>query len=100
MMTQIVDHVHAVCARPGRAPGAKVLLAAFWVGAAGLPAAAIEQGTPEERHACTPDVFRLCTEFIPDPTRITACLHQKVRDLSPACRVVMTGSLNASERRR
>ena len=99
-MTQIVAHVHTVCARPGRAPGAKVLLAALLVGAAGLPAAAIAQGTPEEQRACTPDVFRLCTEFIPDPSRITACLHQKVRDLSPACRVVMTGSLNASERRR
>jgi hypothetical protein len=37
-----------------------------------------------------PDVFKHCAEFIPDPDRITACLRQKVRELGPECRVVMT----------
>ncbi len=51
-----------------------------------------ERGTSEERRACTPDVFKHCGEFIPDPDRITVCLRHKVRELSPECRVVMTGS--------
>jgi hypothetical protein len=76
----------------------KTMLVALLVGAAGLPAAA-EQGTPDDRQACTQDVFRLCGEFIPDASRITACLHQRVRDLSPACRLVFTGSGSSSARR-
>jgi hypothetical protein len=70
------------------------MLVALLVGAAVLPAAA-EQGTPDDRTACTPDVFRLCGEFIPDASRITVCLHQRVRELSPACRQVFTGSSSA-----
>jgi hypothetical protein len=50
-----------------------------------------ERGTAEDRMACTPDVFRHCSQFIPDAGRITACLRQRVRELSPECRVVMTG---------
>lgn len=49
-----------------------------------------QQGTPEERQACTPDVFRLCSGQIPNAEEITACLKQRVRDLSPSCRMVIT----------
>ena len=48
------------------------------------------RGSEEDRRACTPDVFRLCSEFIPDATQITTCLQQKVRILSPECRRVFT----------
>jgi hypothetical protein len=48
------------------------------------------QGTPEQRRACTPDVFRLCSSFIPDADRITACLVSHRRDLSEACAGVMS----------
>ncbi len=51
-------------------------------------ASAANQGSDEDRRACTPDVFKLCGEFIPDATRITICLQQKVRYLSPDCRAV------------
>jgi hypothetical protein len=54
-------------------------------------ASAAERGTAEQRRACTPDVFKHCSEFIPDAERITVCLREKVRELSPGCRVVMTG---------
>ena len=84
--------------RPRWQARTRTMLVALLVGAAVLPAAA-EQGTPDERQACTPDVFRLCGEFIPDASRITACLHQRVRDLSPACRLVFTGSGSSSARR-
>jgi len=48
-----------------------------------------DQGTAEERQACEPDVNRLCSEFIPDRSKIIVCLNQKVRQLNPACRNVI-----------
>lgn len=39
----------------------------------------------KDAEACKPDVFRLCSEHIPWRDRITDCLHQKKRQLSPAC---------------
>jgi hypothetical protein len=52
------------------------------------PAAAFaqDQGTSDERQACEPDVNRLCSEFIPDRSKIIVCLNQRVRQLNPACR--------------
>lgn len=47
------------------------------------------QGTFAEREACTPDVFRLCSSFIPDPVPITVCLRKRKADLSDACRRVV-----------
>lgn len=40
--------------------------------------------------ACQPDVFRLCNQYIPDRGPIIACLVRQKRNLSPACRAVMT----------
>ncbi len=91
-MTATQRRVLPIGARRRRTSGAKLLLAGLLLaGGAGLPAMA-EQGTADELRACTPDVFRLCGEFIPNADRITACLQEKVRDLSPACRVVFTPS--------
>ncbi len=52
------------------------------------PAAA--QGSDEAREACTPDAMRLCSEFVPDVPRITACMNAKHRQLSAACRLAMS----------
>jgi len=46
--------------------------------------------TQEDREACTPDVNSLCGEFIPNRDAIIACLKQKIKRLSPACRRVMS----------
>jgi len=46
------------------------------------------RGTLEQQFACTPDVFRLCGEQIPDANRIVACLRQNTPQLSGACRSV------------
>lgn len=32
-----------------------------------------QQGTPAQRRACTPDVYRLCTGEIPNVRPVTAC---------------------------
>jgi hypothetical protein len=44
-------------------------------------------GTPEQRKACTPDIYRLCPGEIPNVRAITACLRQKA-SLSEACKTV------------
>jgi len=44
-------------------------------------------GTPEQRRACTPDVYRLCPGEIPDVRAITACLRRQKASLSEACRL-------------
>jgi hypothetical protein len=61
--------------------------------AAPFPASAYTQ---EDAQACTPDAMRLCQAAIPDPDRVTACLIQAKRDLSPACASVMNRSTSAS----
>jgi hypothetical protein len=54
-----------------------------------VAALAQDQGTSDERQACEPDVNRLCSEFIPDRSKIIVCLNQRVRQLNPACRSVI-----------
>ena len=41
--------------------------------------------TAEERAACTPDVFRLCSSAIPSVDKIIACMKRERPKLSPAC---------------
>ena len=50
------------------------------------------RGTPEQRAACAPDAFRLCSSYIPDPTGVEHCLRQNKSDLSDACRSVFEQS--------
>jgi hypothetical protein len=60
-----------------------LLLAVFATGSASA-----EPGTPEQRRACTPDVYRLCAGEIPNVRAITACLRRQKASLSDACRAV------------
>jgi hypothetical protein len=50
------------------------------------------RGTPEQRAACAPNAFRLCSSYIPDPTRVEHCLRQSKSDLSDACRSIFEQS--------
>ena len=45
-------------------------------------------GTPEQRKACTPDVYRLCAGDIPTARAITACLRRQKASLSETCKAV------------
>ena len=54
------------------------------------PAAAQSRGTPEQQQACQPDAMRLCSEFVPDVDRITACMIKNRIRLSPPCRAVFS----------
>jgi hypothetical protein len=51
------------------------------------------------RQACTPDAMRLCSEFIPDVPKITACMHAKRAQLSPECRSAMNGGHKTHRKR-
>jgi hypothetical protein len=68
----------------------KIATIALVLVASSAPSFAVtkEDGSAEARRACTPDVFRLCSEFIPDADRITVCLKANKSKLSPACRAV------------
>ena len=52
------------------------------------PAAAQASDAAEK---CTPDVMRLCQEFVPDADRIVVCLKSKRKQLSPECHTALTG---------
>jgi hypothetical protein len=53
-------------------------------------------GTAEQRAACTPDVFRLCSSEIPSIPRIVACLKQQKPNLSKPCQAVMNSPIASS----
>jgi hypothetical protein len=69
--------------RVGRASTLGCFLALVLAGSANA-----QQGTPEQRRACTPDVYRLCAGEIPNARAITACLRRQKASLSPACAAV------------
>ena len=55
------------------------------------------RGTWEQQMACTPDVWRLCSEQVPDVSRIVACLRQNTPQLSNGCRAVFESQANAQQ---
>jgi hypothetical protein len=55
------------------------------------------RGTLQQQMACTPDVWRLCFDQIPDVPRITACLQQNTPQLSGACRSVFESNASMRE---
>jgi len=57
------------------------------------PAPSFSQGTLEQRLACTPDVLRLCSAFIPNADEITICLREKNAELSDACRMAFEAGM-------
>jgi hypothetical protein len=62
--------------------------------ATAAPTPSLSQGTLEQRLACTPDVFRLCSAFIPNADEITICLREKNAELSDACRTAFEAGMN------
>ena len=80
-----------------------VLGLAVAIGAAGVivPASSQEyRGTWEQQMACTPDVWRLCGDQVPDVGRIVACLRQNTPQLSNGCRAVFESSAEQQQANR
>lgn len=78
------------------------LAAIVWIAGCICGTAALAQenrGTPEQQAACTPDAFKFCSSYFPDPTKVESCLRQRKPDLSNACRSVFeSGTETASTR--
>jgi hypothetical protein len=55
-------------------------------------------GTAEQRAACTPDVFRLCSSEIPNVDRIIVCLRRAKPNLSKPCQAVMNSPISNAAR--
>jgi hypothetical protein len=55
------------------------------------------RGTFEQQMACTPDVFRLCGEQMPDVNRIVTCLRQNTPQLSGPCRAVFDSNASVPD---
>jgi len=49
--------------------------------------------TENQKRACEPEVFRLCSWYIPNRDAITSCLHKNISKLNADCRAVMEGRL-------
>ena len=82
-------------------PTQRIVLS-FAIAIAGIgavaPASSQEyRGTWEQQMACTPDVWRLCGDQIPDVSRIVACLRQNTPQLSNGCRAVFESQANAQQ---
>lgn len=58
-------------------------------GGSGAQSTASGQVSQSARQACTPDALRLCSDYIPDVGRITACMRAKSAQLSTPCRAAM-----------
>jgi hypothetical protein len=80
-----------------------VLGLAVVIGGTGIIAPASSQenrGTWEQQMACTPDVWRLCGDAVPDVSRIVACLRQNTPQLSSNCRAVFETSAEQQQANR
>jgi hypothetical protein len=66
-------------------PAGLLLIGIYAMGISGAAA----QASDETRQACTGDAMRLCSDFIPDVPRITACMMRKRAQLSQGCRLAM-----------
>ena len=77
----------------------KLILLLAIGGTASLSGAAFaeDRGTLEQQMACTPDVWRLCSNQIPDTNRIVGCLRQNVTQLSAPCRAVFESNNTMSQ---
>jgi hypothetical protein len=51
--------------------------------------------TAEQRAACAPDVYRLCSSDIPNVGKIIVCMRREKPNLSPACRAVVEAAEQA-----
>ena len=82
-METCLGHLAALRSRARRASTLGIFLTLLATGSA-----VAQQGTPEQRRVCTPDVYRLCAGEIPNARAITACLRRQKASLSPACAAV------------
>jgi hypothetical protein len=65
-------------------------------GSGGAQSTTVGHVSQSARQACTPDALRLCSDYIPDVGKITACMRAKSAQLSEPCRAAMNSEGAAS----
>ena len=83
-----------------RVPPGFLSLVVAVVGGIAIQSPAFSQenrGTLDQQLACTPDVWRLCGDRIPDVDRIVACLRQNSPQLSGPCRAVFDSNASVPQ---
>src|SRR4051812_11607176 len=78
--------------------GAGLLLA---VGLWAAPAAAqrSDDAGMQNQNACQSDAYRFCQALIPDRAKVASCLFKNKRQLSEACRTVISGGKSGGGRK-
>ncbi len=69
----------------------RILLIAVF-GLSTLTGARAFEVTDQQRAACTPDAFRLCSSEMPDADRVASCMIAKQASLSAPCRAVFAAA--------
>jgi hypothetical protein len=77
--------------RTGFHAAAIVMLAPTLLAACFTSPASARFNMAEARQACTPDVLRLCSNYLSDRGRIVSCLKRNARSLSPGCHGALSG---------
>jgi hypothetical protein len=77
-----------------------LVVAAAGIGAVTSASSQEYRGTWEQQMACTPDVWRLCSDQVPDVGRIVTCLRQNTPQLSSNCRAVFESSAEQQQANR
>ena len=67
-------------------------------GSGGAQSMTVGHVSQSARQACTPDALRLCSDYIPDVGKITACMRAKSAQLSEPCRAAMNSEGAAPSR--
>ena len=73
---------------------AAALCAALWASPAGAQRADDMKGGGQ--HPCAGDAQSICSEFIPDRSKVASCLARNKAQLSQACAAAMGGGGKAS----
>ncbi|MFT8891961.1 MAG: hypothetical protein ABF888_08990 [Acetobacter papayae] len=69
----------------------KIILPTVFLFLSTLSAGSALAATKEEQtKACKKDAMRLCTLYIPNERKITACMEKKFDQLSPGCQAMFT----------
>lgn len=95
MMTNFGGYDSAMPRRCVRAAAAAAMLG-LGILVTSTGSATAQGGTQDAQSACTPDVFRLCQQYIPNRGPIVACLVRYRAYLSPACRPFFAGPTRAA----
>jgi hypothetical protein len=69
-------------------PFSRIAAAATVFAVVSFATPSLAEGTAEQRAACTPDAFRLCSSEIPNAERVKACMIRQRSKLSPRCAAV------------